>query len=308
MILVHSFNSSIDITYQIDHLNIGQVHRPNTVIKNAGGKGINVAKVLNQLKENVLLMGYIAGNNGKTIKTKLEEITLSNEFIETDGESRICIAINDGVHQTEILESGPLIKKVYQKEYIHKLKRKQHCNVQVISGSTPILEDATPLEHTHTILNSIESNYNIVDVRASELQQLLQYDEVHCIKPNETEFDELIGFTCEHLEQRIDVLKHNPLFQNKDVFLTLGGNGALIKRNNHLYRAHIPNMQIVNPVGSGDSTVAGIAYGIENLFDDEMMIKFAMACGISNAMNEQTGYISLSQINELIDKIKVEKI
>ena len=63
MILTNTLNPSIDISYQVESLEIGAVHRPTQMIKNAGGKGINVTKVLDDLGADVTATGYLGGEN-----------------------------------------------------------------------------------------------------------------------------------------------------------------------------------------------------------------------------------------------------
>lgn len=69
--------------------------------------------------------------------------------------------------------------------------------------------------------------------------------------------------------------------------LTLGGDGALVKWKQDVYRATLPHKDIVNPVGSGDSTVAGIAYSVDQGLAPEALIRQALACGTSNALQEK---------------------
>ena len=38
------------------------------------------------------------------------------------------------------------------------------------------------------------------------------------------------------------------------------------------------------------------------------MLKYASACGTANAMEEETGSVKESIVNELLEKIKVEKL
>ncbi len=46
--------------------------------------------------------------------------------------------------------------------------------------------------------------------------------------------------------------------------MSLGAQGALAKHNHTFYRVNIPTISVLNPVGSGDSTVAGITSAILN--------------------------------------------
>src|SRR5699024_11342376 len=71
MIITHTFNPSIDITYNVEQLQLGNVHRPVQIIKNAGGKGLNVSKVLLQLGADLKAHTYLGGENGQWIERQL---------------------------------------------------------------------------------------------------------------------------------------------------------------------------------------------------------------------------------------------
>jgi tagatose 6-phosphate kinase len=58
--------------------------------------------------------------------------------------------------------------------------------------------------------------------------------------------------------------------QDLRIIVSLGGDGAFAKHHQTFYKVNIPKIEVVNPVGSGDSTVAGIASGylLYKMFDD----------------------------------------
>src|SRR5699024_1788415 len=111
MIITHTFNPSIDITYNVEQLQLGNVHGPVQTIKNAGGKGLNVSKVLLQLGADLKAHTYLGGENGHWIERQLDEIGIPTIATHIKGSTRQCIAINDGSKQTEILEQGPEISQ-----------------------------------------------------------------------------------------------------------------------------------------------------------------------------------------------------
>ena len=53
MILTVTMNPSIDISYPLDLLQLDTVNRVTEVSKTAGGKGLNVTRVLSEIKDPV---------------------------------------------------------------------------------------------------------------------------------------------------------------------------------------------------------------------------------------------------------------
>jgi len=310
MILTNTLNPSIDISYQVESLEIGAVHRPTQMIKNAGGKGINVTKVLNDLGADVTATGYLGGANGQWIQTQLEQRNIQLQFIDIEGNTRQCIAINDGEHQTEILEGGPEVSEASQALYLKQLTDIAHqYKVVTISGSTPKLINQSKTAYMIKILNTLTNSYNIVDIDGQSLKGILgQCAHIHAIKPNQSEFEDLVHQKKLSHQDIIKILKTNQLFKEVDVFVTLGSEGAIIKLKQSIYKATLPNINAVNPVGSGDATVAGIAYSVEHDLDPVTTIQTALACGTSNAMQAATGKIIQQEVDDLIKKVGVEKL
>ncbi|MBO1217452.1 1-phosphofructokinase family hexose kinase [Staphylococcus nepalensis] len=309
MITTHTFNPSIDITYNVEQLQIGKVHRPFQSIKNAGGKGINVSKVLVQLGADLRAHTYLGGENGQWLERKLNELSIPSIITHIKDSTRQCIAINDGNKQTEILEKGPEVSQEEQNHYLNQLrKNNNYIDTMVISGSTPELQENSSLHHIKEILESTANSYNIVDIRASELIKILQRKlPVHCIKPNEEEFKTLVNESNLNEKKIYTLMKAHSLFEGIDVFLTLGSKGAIVKINESIYKAEIPKIEVENPVGSGDATVAGIAFGRRKFYkENQKIIRLALSCGMSNTAQKATGHINLQQIQAFANNIKVE--
>ena len=108
MILTVTMNPSIDTRYTIDHLVVDDVNRV-VPQKTAGGKGLNVSRVLCQLGDDVIATGLLGGHMGAFLADRMDDDGIPHDFVSIEGESRICIAvIHDGA-QTEFLESGPTV-------------------------------------------------------------------------------------------------------------------------------------------------------------------------------------------------------
>ena len=106
MITTVTLNPAIDTRYFIDDFKDGKLFRVDKIIKSPGGKGLNVSKVLKQLGADITASGILGGKNGEWIRDELKKLNISEEFIFTDKETRVCIAILAHHSETEILESG----------------------------------------------------------------------------------------------------------------------------------------------------------------------------------------------------------
>lgn len=73
MIVTVTMNPSIDISYPLATLKIDTVNRTNKVTKTAGGKGLNVTRVIHDLCGDVLATGVLGGFHGAYIAEELKK-------------------------------------------------------------------------------------------------------------------------------------------------------------------------------------------------------------------------------------------
>ncbi len=310
MILTITLNPSVDIGYKLEALTLNDVNRVSNVSKTAGGKGLNVARVLNQLGENVAATGYLGGNLGDFIREQINDLGIKDLFVSIRDETRNCIGIiHDDYKQTEILESGPIIDKTESDKFIHTFQRMiGSFHYVTISGSLP-----TGLSHSFyiKIINIAKENKVpvLLDTHGKLLVDILKEgNKPYLIKPNQNELAELVGKTLIKETDIVEVL-HSTLFNDIPwVVVTLGADGALIKYDHQLYRVHIPKVTPINSVGSGDSVIAGFAAGFNRQMKTDQLIKFGLSLGVLNAMEERTGYINLEKIEEIMNGIIIKQI
>ena len=71
MIYTITFNPALDYIVKMDDFNLGHVNRTNSESVYAGGKGINVSIVLNNLGVKSKALGFIAGFTGDEIEREV---------------------------------------------------------------------------------------------------------------------------------------------------------------------------------------------------------------------------------------------
>lgn len=305
MILTITLNPAIDIRYEINNFEINNIFRGKPA-KTAGGKGLNVSRVLRLLGEEVEASGFLGGNSGDWISSKIESIGIKDAFIKTDAETRSCVAILGNGTQTEILESGEKISNDYIEKFLEFFKANfNRFETICISGSAP---QGVPEDIYKTLCEIAREKKVILDTSGKFLLKGLEGNP-YLIKPNKEELEGLLGRELLTFEELLEGAKEMKSKGCKNLLISLGKDGAIfIDESNEVYRVSIPRVDIKNPVGSGDSTIAGFAYGLSKKKTIEETLKLAMACGMSNAMMDETGNIDLNVVEELLNKIKVEKI
>src|SRR5690625_3327425 len=138
MILTVTLNPSVDMNYKLDNLALDTVDRVSDVTKTAGGKGLNVTRVLRQVNEAVAATGFVGGHLGAFIEEEVEALNAEAAFLNIAGQTRNCIAIIHDGKQTEILEAGPEITEADKEQFISMFKEEiADKKIIAISGSLP---------------------------------------------------------------------------------------------------------------------------------------------------------------------------
>ena len=307
-LLTVTLNPAIDINYPINNFEINTVQRASEDYKSAGGKGINVARVANELGLSVTCTGIIGGKFGEWLTNNLDETNINHDFTISPASTRLCIAINSEGSQTEILESGALQPEEIQTRFLEHFNTiASDYDLITISGSLPkgfpenyyvkLLEIA----HKQEIPVCLDTSGKVLNYTVIHL--------THCppllIKPNDEEINEITSADNLDLANQLldERLAHIPY-----ILLSLGKNGALLRYNEEVYNVDIPKIVAVNPVGSGDSSLAGFSYGLSQNNNYEVAAKFAMAAGISNALEARTGHVDLDNFKKYSNQIIIEKV
>lgn len=310
MILSITANPSVDISYNIENLKIDDVNRVELVNKDAGGKGIHVSYVLNELGEKVINSGFVGGKLGEFIEKRLDERKISHDFIKLDDETRNCIAIIHDNNQTEILEKGPTISFEKEKEFLAYLEKiSKNIEIINISGSLPKGLDASFYQK---IIKFAKENKIFVslDTSGNTLKEIVKGEiKPDLIKPNETEIKDIIEKEFPENEEEIrKIFEKAPLKDIPYVIISQGKDGAIFKIKNKIYKAKVPKVKAINPVGSGDSTLAGALSAIYNKEDDEDFIKKSMTCGLLNVLNEEIAHININDFDKYKEKIEIKEL
>lgn len=308
MILTVTLNPSVDISYKMDAFQLDTVNRVQDVTKTAGGKGINVSRVLKQLGEEVAATGFIGGNLGDFIRQELKEMSVLDYFVSCDGETRNCIAVIHDGKQTEILEGGPTITNE-QRSFLQQFKKSvEEAALITLSGSYP---KGLPTNFYNELIDiaALANKPVLLDTSGGALKHALENEQKpFLIKPNEEELAALLNRELQTEEALIEAL-HHPLFKGIEwIVVTLGANGALVKHDEQVYRVEIPKVKAINPVGSGDSVIAGFASGLSKEMETTALIRYGVTMGLLNAMEAKTGTIDATKVDEYMNQVDVRII
>ncbi|MBQ5695744.1 MAG: 1-phosphofructokinase [Clostridium sp.] len=301
MIYTITFNPALDYIVKMDKFNLGHVNRSNNEFIYAGGKGINVSIVLNNLEVKSKALGFIAGFTGDEIERRVKEFGCDTDFIKLkDGMSRINVKIKADV-ESEINGGGPDISAEALEALYEKLDTLISGDILVLAGSVP---KTMPTDIYEKIMERLQ-NKNIkfiVDTTGESLLKVLKYNPF-LIKPNHHELGELFGVKLNSKEEVIEYAKKLKDMGAQNVIISMAGDGAvLIDSNGDVITSNVPKGVVKNSVGAGDSMVAGFIAGYLNSEKVEDGFKLGVATGSASAFSE--GLATKEYVYQLLKEIR----
>ncbi|MCI6693228.1 MAG: 1-phosphofructokinase [Clostridium sp.] len=300
MIYTITFNPALDYIVRVNDFKVGQVNRTSYEEIYAGGKGINVSIVLNNLDIENIALGFIAGFTGDEIENRVKNMGCKTDFIKlNNGMSRINVKLKSN-EESEINGQGPVINENDLEQLFNKLDLFKEGDVLVLAGSIP----STLPENIYEIIMRRLENKNIkiiVDATKDLLLNVLKY-KPFLIKPNHHELAELFNVEIKNEEEIIKYAKKLKEMGARNVLISMAGDGAIfITEDNRVIKSNVPKGELVNSVGAGDSMVGGFIAGYLNNSNLEEAFKMGVATGSASAFSE--GLATKDKVYNLLKEI-----
>jgi tagatose 6-phosphate kinase len=297
MILTVTLNAALDMTYQVPALRIGETHRPTAVNVRAGGKGINVARVLHALGHETMVTGLVGGETGAAIRANVLLAGLRESLFEMTGPSRRTVTIVSDGTATAINEPGPPVSISDWADFVggyHSLAAR--ASIVVLSGSLP---PRLPDDAYAQLIRATPTPVVLDTAHAPLLAGLAARPAV--VKPNAAELTETTGIADPVAAAR--VLRERGA---RAVVASLGADGLIAVTNQGSWRVRAPESLRGNPTGAGDACVAALAGG--HALDWPARLTEAVAVSAAAVPCPLAGEVDLDTYARLRPAITVEDL
>ncbi len=270
MIVTFTANPSIDRTVGLDEpLVRGEVHRASSVITQAGGKGINVAHVIDR-----------SGVDARAVLSFLDpaftplvaEGGLEALGVTVDGPYRVrtnTTITEPGGTTTKLNEPGPVLSDAQvDAATAHLLEQAEGAAWVVLSGSLP---PGAPTDWYARLVRALaplgcKVAVDTSDAALDAVLAALPEASFDLIKPNSDELAQLTGGDAASFEasaragdlgEIADAARRLHARGIANVLVTLGGAGAVLVNAEGAWFTTAPSVTVLSTVGAGDSSVAG---------------------------------------------------
>lgn len=309
MIYCTLMNPALDVIYKLSEFHSGAtITDAHTSIVPAG-KGINVAKVVRTLGEDVCVIGLMPELDIKKTSDYLQSLGINFHFNAVPGSLRI---------NTTILESGancvshinsegaPLPLRIQEEFTTFQKSQIKEGDLWCFSGSIPKgFEDDIYGKMLKACADA--GTGALLDSRGNALKLGLRSKPL-MIKPNLTELEDFFG-------EQIKGVHHIALRGKRlidlgisYIFISLGADGMIAIHDNDCLLCSVPQVRTVDTVGCGDALVAGLLVGYNRKFSFSEMCRMAVACGTSKAMHEGPGVVTRDEVWQLMEDVQITSV
>lgn len=286
MILTVTANPALDLTWEIDRIEIGGTHRADTGAVRAGGKGLNVARVAHTQGFEACAVTTCGGTTGAELREELQASTVPHVLVPVAAPTRRSVAwVDRALGDTTIVNERGVNPSAQEWAAFAAVVREQAAaaSALVISGSLP---PGAPSALLPELIAAGAGLPVIVDTSGAAL--LMAADAgASVLKPNRAELAEATGIADPIDGARTLIDRGAGL-----VLLSLGADGMYAITADHVLRARLPEPLAGNPTGAGDAAVAAAATLLaDGDTDPERMLRRATAWSAAAVLMPLAGEI-----------------
>ena len=303
MIYTVTLNPAIDYYVVMKEFVEGSLNAAEEGYTLAGGKGINVSKVLKNFGKESVALGFVGGFTGSFIKDDMKACNIAERFIELEENTRINMKLKTEKTESEIAGKSPKISKENIEKLLDEIKNIKEDDILILSGSVPNTIDKGI--YGEIIEKLPEGTKVILDTRGEPFTNALAKG-VFITKPNIDELSEFFQKKLETTEEIVKAGKKLRAMGSKNVIISMGKEGSILINEKGVYKGNAPKGKLISSVGAGDSMVAGITYGLIEGKELEEAYKFGIASGSATAFSE--GLTTFETMENLLKEIIIEKI
>ncbi|MDR7537875.1 MAG: 1-phosphofructokinase [Armatimonadota bacterium] len=308
MIYTLTLNPAVDRELTVPELRLDTVLRATAWRVDYGGKGFNVARMLQALGTPAVALALAGGYSGRLLYDGLQSLGIAAEFIWTDGETRTNVSIvgqADG-HHIKVNEPGPTLDPAVVEAVLARVAAlARPGDWWVLAGSLP---PGLPAETYARLIECIREagGRAVLDTSGPALAHGCRA-RPYLVKPNAEELQQLTGLPVSTVEEVVRAAQVVQAEGVAHVVVSLGKAGAVALSADGVWLAHSPAIRQINPVGAGDAMVAGLVWAFDRGPDLGEALRWGVACGAAAASLPGTAMGDRDLVERLYREARVER-
>ncbi len=318
MIVTVSLNPSLDVEWLVETLHFEDRNPVLRERRDAGGKAINVSRVMHELRGETRCITTAGGRTGAELRERLASAKISARVVPIKGETRENLAVTqaDGRRSIRLNMCGPNLSAGELRAVLSGVEDAlPRAKMMVLSGSLP---PNVPTDiYARLIRLARKSGVpTALDADGEVLQRGIMA-RPWLVKPNRFEAERLLGRKIR--DPRRAAIEIMERWNLGVVLLSLGKDGAIVVsrqgRGAHLggqdctticLRANSPPVRVRSAIGAGDSALAAFLLRWLKMRDAGESLRWAMAAGAACAMTPATELCHRRDVERLVKRVRVE--
>lgn len=304
MVLTITVNPSIDETWFLDTFDENDINRICRRKAEAGGKGINISRMLASLGEDTVAEGFAGGENGRLLRALLEREGVAFDLVETGINTRrnTTIQVADGHRTIKVNEAGEKVPLSAESSLFAKLLSTE-ADVIVVSGKfTPGFDKSSLISCLLATGKPV-----IADSVSLRIDDIIRLHPA-LIKPNIDELAEMLDIEKPAFDMLPSLCRQLTSRGIGAVAVSMGADGLFYYDGERSFAADAPCIDVRSTVGAGDCTVAGFALGMEKHLTSAETLLLAASFGTAMATTEGTSIPASDTINDIRSRITVSEM
>jgi 6-phosphofructokinase 2 len=304
-IVTLTINPALDLSTSVEELRPFSKLRCIGERRDAGGGGINVARVARRLGGNPLAIFPAGGPIGAYLADTVAKEKIRSIVVPIAGNTREDVTVSEtaSLRQFRFVLPGPCLSEPEWRQVLEEFASQLSPGaLAVASGSLP---SGVPDGFYADVAQAAKAKGArlLLDSSQAPLQKALQAG-VYLIKPNLREFQGLIGRALADDASRVcaarDLIGSG---QTEIVALSLADEGALVVGKHFAHRVRAPAVTSVSTVGAGDSFLGAFAAGLAANLDQPMVSRRAVAAGAAALLEPGTELCNAAKLERLLPDV-----
>lgn len=259
-ILCVTLNTALDVTCTADRVLLDEVNRIEHTHAHAGGKGVNVARLLQGWGRPVSVLGFAGGLVGAEISASLDDVGLAHHLVPCAEDSRRTVTVVDRAEGTTtgFYEAGPTITAAEWERFVAAYDADlATARLVVLAGSLPPGVPADAYRRLTAAARARDLPV-VVDAHGKAMLHALAAGP-SVVTPNEAELAEAVDLRRPvPLDVTADAARRLLADGAGRVVATLGARGLVGASPEGCWHVATPPVE-GNPTGAGDAAVGVIA-------------------------------------------------
>ena len=309
MIITVTLNPAVDHALDLEKLTVGDTNRVLDSRIDPGGKGINVSRVLRELRRESMASGLSPGSLGRFVEHSLLEQGILCDFVHTRGQTRTNLTVVDeSSHETTLLSyRGPEVDPRHIATLEQRLRRYiAPGDWLVVAGSIP--PSIAPETYAHLIeLGRERGAHTVLDADAEALAAGLR-GKPDIVKSNHHEAERLLGHSLDKDEDLPRAAEEMRGLGAGTSIITAGRRGAVAVSDEGVWWAWPPDTVVVSSVGAGDALLAGLLLKLEDGESLGEALRYGTAAGVAACLQPGTQLCRRTDVERILPNVRVEQV